>query len=132
MAGVNLVILVGNLGRDPELSYAQNGTAVAKFSIATSEQWKDKATGEKKEQTEWHRIVAFSRLAEICGEYLSKGKQVYIQGRLQTSSWEKDGVTHYATDIIANQMQMLSGNGESANKPAKGVPQEPDDGDIPF
>ena len=132
MAGVNLVILVGNLGRDPELSYAQNGTAVAKFSIATSEQWKDKATGEKKEQTEWHRIVAFSRLAEICGEYLSKGKQVYIQGRLQTSSWEKDGVTHYATDIIANQMQMLSGNGESANKPAKDVPQKPDDDDIPF
>ena len=132
MAGVNLVILVGNLGRDPELSYAQNGTAVAKFSIATSEQWKDKATGEKKEQTEWHRIVAFSRLAEICGEYLSKGKQVYIQGRLQTSSWEKDGVTHYATDIIANQMQMLSGNGESANKPAKDVPKKPDDDDIPF
>jgi len=78
MAGINKVILVGNLGRDPEITYTQSGTAVAKFSIATSEQWKDKATGEKREQTEWHRIVAFGRLAEICGEYLSKGRQVYI------------------------------------------------------
>ncbi len=111
MAGINKAILVGNLGRDPEMSYTPAGLAVAKFSIATSEEWKDKATGEKKEKTEWHRIVTFGRLAEICGEYLSKGKQVYIEGRIQTSSWEKDGITRYSTDIIANTMQMLGPKG---------------------
>ncbi|WDN89488.1 single-strand DNA-binding protein [Desulfosarcina sp. BuS5] len=111
MAGINKAILVGNLGRDPEMSYTPAGLAVAKFSIATSEEWKDKATGEKKEKTEWHRIVAFGRLAEICGEYLSKGKQVYVEGRIQTSSWEKDGITRYSTDIIANTMQMLGPKG---------------------
>lgn len=111
MAGINKAILVGNLGRDPEMSYTPAGLAVAKFSIATSEEWKDKATGEKKEKTEWHRIVAFGRLAEICGEYLSKGKQVYVEGRIQTSSWEKDGITRYSTDIIANIMQMLGPKG---------------------
>jgi len=144
MAGINKVILVGNLGRDPEITYTQSGTAVAKFSIATSEQWKDKATGEKREQTEWHRIVAFGRLAEICGEYLSKGRQVYIEGRLQTSSWEKEGVTRYSTDIIANQMQMLGSPGGQGSRPAprpqgpdshaSQVPSypEPEDDDIPF
>jgi single-strand DNA-binding protein len=147
MAGINKVILVGNLGRDPEISYTQSGTAVAKFSIATSEQWKDKATGEKREQTEWHRIVAFGRLAEICGEYLSKGRQIYIEGRLQTSSWEKDGITRYSTDIIANQMQMLGSPGGQGSRPAapqgsepvsephvSPVPSypEPEDDDIPF
>jgi len=110
--GINKVILVGNLGRDPEISYTQAGTAVAKFSIATSWQWTNKQTGERQEATEWHRVVAFSRLAEICGEYLAKGKQVYIEGRLKTSSWEKDGITRYSTDIIADQMQMLGSRGD--------------------
>jgi single-strand DNA-binding protein len=112
MAGINKVILVGNLGRDPEISYTQAGTAVARFSIATSRQWTDKQSGERREETEWHRIVAFARLAEICGEYLSKGRQVYIEGRLQTSSWEKDGITRYSTDIIAETMQMLGSRGD--------------------
>jgi len=144
MAGINKVILVGNLGRDPEISYTQSGTAVAKFSIATSEQWKDKTTGEKREQTEWHRIVAFGRLGEICGEYLSKGRQVYIEGRLQTSSWEKEGITRYSTDIIANQMQMLGSPGGQGSRPTRQGPTpephasqvpsypEPEDDDIPF
>ena len=87
MAGINKVILVGNLGKDPEVSYTQSGTAVAKFSIATSEKWTDKGTGEKKDKTEWHRITAFGKLGEICGEYLAKGKQVYIEGRLQYGSY---------------------------------------------
>ena len=116
MAGINKAIIVGNLGRDPEMSYTPAGLAVAKFSIATSEEWKDKATGEKKTKTEWHRIVAFGRLAEICGEYLSKGKQVYLEGRIQTSSWEKDGITRYSTDIIANNMQMLGPKGSDYNR----------------
>jgi len=107
MSGINKVILIGNLGRDPEVRYTPDGAAVANFSIATSEQWKDKATGEKKERTEWHRIVAFGKLGEICGEYLSKGKQVYIEGRLQTRSWEKDGVTRYTTEIVASDVQFL-------------------------
>ncbi|MFZ5571425.1 MAG: single-stranded DNA-binding protein [Thermodesulfobacteriota bacterium] len=109
MAGINKAIIVGRLGRDPEIRYTQDGKAVANFSIATSDTWKDKASGEKKERTEWHRIVAFDRLGEICGEYLSKGKQVYIEGRLQTRSWEKDGVTRYTTEIVATDMQMLGG-----------------------
>ena len=109
MAGVNKVILIGNLGRDPEMRYFSDGTAVANFSIATSDEWKDKNTGEKKEKTEWHRIVVFRQLAEICGKYLTKGKQVYIEGKLQTRSWEKDGVTRYTTEIVANEMRMLGG-----------------------
>jgi single-strand DNA-binding protein len=112
MAGVNKVILVGRLGRDPEVSYTASGMAVAKFSLATSEERKDKTTGEKKERTEWHRITAFGKLGEICGEYLAKGRQVYVEGRLQTSSYEKDGVTRYSTDIIASEMQMLGGRGD--------------------
>jgi single-strand DNA-binding protein len=107
MAGVNKVILVGNLGRDPEMRYTPDGTAVASFSVATSDEWKDKTTGEKRERTEWHRVVAFRRLGEICGEYLTKGKQVYIEGRLRTRSWEKDGITRYSTEIEAKTMQML-------------------------
>ena len=105
---MNKVILIGNLGRDPEISYAQsNGTAITKFSIAISEKWRDKITGEIQKRVEWHRITAFGRLAEICGEYLSKGKQVCIVGRIQTSSWEKDGITRYTTAIIASTMKML-------------------------
>jgi len=108
MAVINQAILVGNLGRDPEVRYTPDGKAVANFSIATSEQWRDKDSGERKEKTEWHRIVAFGRLGEICGEYLSKGKQVYIEGRLQTRDWEdKDGNKRYTTEIVALQMQML-------------------------
>ena len=99
MAGVNKVILVGNLGRDPEIRYTPDGTAVANFSIATSREWNDRNTGEKRKQVEWHRIVAFRRLAEICGEYLSKGSQIYIEGHLQTREWDdKDGNKRYTTE----------------------------------
>ena len=106
MASVNKVILVGNLGRDPELKYLASGDAVCNFSIATSETWKDKA-GEKQEATEWHRISAFGKLAEICGQYLKKGSTVYIEGSIKTRKYQKDGVDHYATDIRADRMQML-------------------------
>lgn len=115
MAGINKAILIGNLGRDPEIRYTQDGRAVANFSIATSDEWKDKNTGEKKERTEWHRIVAFGKLGEICGEYLAKGKQIYIEGRIQTRSWEKDGITRYTTEIIADQMRMLGQRMDSAD-----------------
>jgi single-strand DNA-binding protein len=106
MASVNKVILVGNLGRDPEVRYMPNGEAVANFSIATTDNWKDKS-GVKQERTEWHNIVMYRRLAEIAGEYLKKGRPVYVEGRLQTRKWEKDGVTRYTTEIVADQMQML-------------------------
>jgi len=139
---INKAILIGNLGRDPEVRYTQNGTAVANFTIATSEKWKDKNTGEMQERTEWHRIVTFGRLAEICGEYLSKGRQVYIEGRLQTRSWEQEGVTRYTTEIIANDMKMLGPKGSSDSyrpaspSPSKDYPDspypEPQDDDIPF
>ena len=142
MASLNKATLIGNLGRDPEVSYTQGGLAVAKFSIATTETWKDKATGDRKDKTEWHRIVAFGRLAEICGEYLSKGKQVYIEGRLQTSSWEKDGITRYSTDIIASEMKMLgpkaSFETDMPSEPGVPEPQIPvdaesgKDDEIPF
>ncbi|MDD2833410.1 MAG: single-stranded DNA-binding protein [Methylotenera sp.] len=108
MASVNKVILVGNLGRDPEVRYMPNGEAVANFAIATTENWKDKS-GAKQEKTEWHNIVMYRRLAEIAGEYLKKGRPVYVEGRLQTRKWEKDGVTRYTTEIVADQMQMLGG-----------------------
>jgi single-strand DNA-binding protein len=112
--GINKVILVGHLGRDPEVRYAPSGQAIANVTIATSEQWKDKNTGEKQERTEWHRVVFFSRLAEIAGEYLKKGSQVYIEGRLQTRKWQdKDGNDRYTTEIVANDMQMLGGRGGS-------------------
>jgi single-strand DNA-binding protein len=117
---MNKAILIGNLGRDPETSYAQSGMAITKFSIATFEKWKDKNTGEMHARTEWHRITAFGRLAEICGEYLSKGKQVCIEGRIQTSSWEKDGITRYNIEIIASTMKMLgSRNSEGDYRPPK-------------
>jgi single-strand DNA-binding protein len=107
MAGINKVILIGRLGRDPEVRYTPDGAAVANFSIATSDEWTDKASGERKERTEWHRIVAWRKLGEICGEYLSKGRQVYVEGKLQTRSWEKDGVTRYSTEIVASDVQFL-------------------------
>lgn len=111
MAGVNKVILVGNLGNDPEVKYMPSGGAVANISIATSEQWKDKQTGERREKTEWHRVVLFNRLGEIAGEYLRKGSKVYIEGRLQTRKWQKDGVDMYTTEIVGDTMQMLDSRG---------------------
>ena len=109
MAGINKVILVGRLGRDPEVRYTPDGTAVATFSIATSEGWKDKSTGEKKERTEWHRIVAWRRLGEICGEYLSKGRQVYIEGRIQNRDWEdKEGIGKKTTEIVARSVEKMA------------------------
>ena len=112
MAGINKAIIVGNLGRDPEVRYASNGSAIASITVATSEQWKDKNTGEKQERTEWHRISAFGRLAEIMGEYLKKGSQVYIEGRIQTRKWQdQSGQDRYTTEIIANEMQMLGNRG---------------------
>jgi single-strand DNA-binding protein len=109
---LNKVMLIGHLGSDPETRYTPDGTPVCNFSIATSEKWNDKATGEKKERTEWHRIVVWRRLAEICGEYLSKGRQVYVEGKLQTRPWEKDGITRYTTEIIANDVHFLGKRGD--------------------
>jgi single-strand DNA-binding protein len=107
MAGINKVILIGRLGGDPEIRYTNNGTAVANFSLATSTNWTNKS-GEREERTDWHKIVAFGRLGEICGEYLNKGKQVYVEGRLQTRSWEdKDGNKRKTTEVVALQLQML-------------------------
>ncbi|RMF58596.1 MAG: single-stranded DNA-binding protein [Calditrichaeota bacterium] len=114
---VNKVILVGNLGQDPELRYTPNGAAVTTLSLATNEVWKDN-DGNKQERTEWHRVVIWRRLAEIAGEYLKKGSKVYIEGRLQTRSWEKDGVTRYTTEIIADNMTMLDSKGEVGTAPA--------------
>lgn len=112
MPGVNKVILIGNLGSDPELRYTPNGVAVANFSVATSERWNDK-DGKSQERTEWHRIVAWRKLAEIAGEYLKKGRQVFVEGKLQTRSWEdQDGVKRYMTEIIADNIQMLGRRGE--------------------
>lgn len=109
--GINKVILVGNLGADPETRYTPGGAAITSIRIATSEAWKDKQTGEQQERTEWHRVKFFGRLAEIAGEYLKKGSQVYIEGKLRTEEWEKDGVKRYSTDVIADEMQMLGGRG---------------------
>ncbi len=126
--GINKVILVGNLGRDPETRYMPSGGAVTNVSIATSKGWKDKDSGEQKERTEWHRIVFFNKLAEIAGEYLKRGSKVYIEGELRTRDWEKDGQKHYTTEVVASEMQMLDsrgemgGDGSSAGGPAAGAP----------
>ena len=138
MAGLNKVILIGNLGADPEMRYTASGTAVCKFSLATSRKFTGK-DGQKQEKTEWHRIVAWTKLAEICGQYLAKGKQVMIEGRIEYGSYEKDGVKHYTTDIIADNMVMLGGPGgrgqdqDREPEPAFGRPpgDAPED-DIPF
>lgn len=117
MKGVNKAIIVGSLGNDPEIRYTGEGKACASLSVATSEQWKDKQSGEKKEKTEWHRVSAFGRLAEIMGEYLHKGSQVYIEGKLTTRKWQdKQGNDRYTTEIIANEMQMLGGRGDSSTQ----------------
>ena len=109
--GINKVILVGNVGQDPETRYMPNGNAVTNITLATSETWKDKNTGEQQERTEWHRVTFYQRLAEIVAEYVRKGSKLYVEGRLQTRSWEQDGIKRYATDIIANEMQMLDSRG---------------------
>ncbi len=111
MASVNKVIIVGNLGRDPEVRYSPDGAAICNVSIATTSQWKDKSTGERREETEWHRVVFYNRLAEIAGEYLRKGRAVYVEGRLKTRKWQdkETGADRYSTDIVADQMQMLGG-----------------------
>lgn len=146
MASVNRVILIGNLGKDPELRFMPNGDAVCNFSIATTENWKDK-NGQKQEKTEWHNIVIYRKLAEIAGEYLKKGRPVYVEGRLQTRKWQdKDNIDRYTTEVVVNEMQML-GNKSDNNEPRVNTASErqpqpnamPDDGgfetmedDIPF
>lgn len=158
MASVNKVILVGNLGADPETRYMPNGDAVANIRLATTESWKDKASGEKKEITEWHRVVFYRKLAEIVGQYLKKGSAVYVEGRIRTRKWQdKEGQERYTTEIEANEMQMLGGRqnsasssggeteyggsmpssgasgGQRASAPAKKAPSFEDmDDDIPF
>jgi len=107
MASLNKVQIIGNLGKDPELNYTPSGMAVCRFSVATTDTWTDKATGERKDKTEWHRIVVFQKLAENCGKYLTKGSPVYVEGKLQTNSYEKDGINRYATDILASAIQFL-------------------------
>ncbi|MFO1520302.1 MAG: single-stranded DNA-binding protein [bacterium] len=145
-ASVNKVILIGNLGTDPEVRYTPSGSAVANFNIATNENWKGK-DGQDQERTEWHKIVVWGKLAELCGEYLAKGRTVYVEGRLQTRSWDdKDGNKRYTTEIVANTIQFLGGpSGErgkgfsegrpASSKPAMGgadAPPPPMDDDIPF
>ncbi len=128
MASVNKVILVGNLGRDPEVRYNPDGTAMCTVSIATTSQWKDKASGQRREETEWHRVVMYRRLAEIAGEYLTKGRPVYIEGRLKTRKWQDraTGADRYATEIIADQMQMLGGAGQGGGGHAADAPDGTD------
>ena len=150
MASINKVILIGNLGRDPEVRHTPNGAAVCNITIATSRSWKDKTSGEKVEETEWHRVVFYDRLAEVAGEYLKKGRPVYVEGRLKTRKWQdKDGKDNYTTEVVAEQLQMLgdrgagdSGGGQprqaqeqkpqprQASRPASGFDDMDDD--IPF
>ena len=113
MASVNKVILIGNLGRDPEIRYAASGSAICNLTLATSRQWKDRNTGERQEETEWHRVVLYDRLAEIAGEYLKRGSSCYIEGRLRTRKWQdKEGMDRYTTEIIAESMKLLGGRGD--------------------
>lgn len=145
MRGVNKVIVVGNLGADPDVRYSQGGTAICNLSVATKEEWKDKQSGQKQERTEWHKVTLFGRLAEIAGEYLKKGRQVYIEGSLRTEEYEKDGVKHYPTKIIASDLQMLGGGdggGQQRQGGSRGagtqrrqsapIDNQFDDDDIPF
>lgn len=148
---VNKVILLGNLGKDPELKYTPSGQAVTKFSLATSDRWKDKGSGEPQERTEWHNIVCWAKLAETASQYLTKGSSVYLEGRIQTRSWDdKEGKRHYMTEVIANEMVMLGGRGDGQGKgaaraassgarasdapepPYSAPPVEITDDDIPF
>ena len=121
--GINKVILVGNIGKDPEVRYTASGAAITNISVATSESWRDKTSGEQQERTEWHKVVFFNRLAEIAGEYLKKGSQVYVEGSLRTRKWQdQGGQDRYTTEIVANEMQMLGGRGgsEGMDRPAPG------------
>ena len=134
--GVNKCIIVGNLGKEPEMRYTASGGAIANITVATSETWKDKQSGESKEKTEWHKVTFFGKLAEIVGEYLHKGSKVYIEGRLETNKWQdKDGADRYTTSIIAKEMQMLDSK-QSGSQSGNSAPQkqqnEPDFEDIPF
>ena len=130
--GVNKVILVGNLGQDPEIKYMPSGQAVCNISIATTESWNDKTSGEKIEKTEWHRVVFFRRLAEIAGEYLRKGSQVYVEGRLQTRKWQdQSGNDRYTTEIVANEMQMLGGRGSGVASMPNEFSNNPQEESIP-
>ena len=145
MSGVNKAILVGHLGADPEMRHTQSGTAVTSFRLATTERFKDR-NGERQERTEWHRVVAWAKLAEICNTYLKKGKQVYVEGRIQTRQWEdQSGTTRYTTEIVANEMVMLGRAGDSSNDvPSQDFPSDvvaqpsgsgggkSDDDDLPF
>ena len=133
MAGLNKVMLIGNLGRDPEIRYTQQGLAVVNFSIATSESWTDKNTGDRQEKTEWHNIVVFGKQAETCEKYLSKGSKIYVEGRLQTSNYEKEGQTHYMTKIVVSNFQFLGGKqdnqgGGGQYQSGGGGYQKPDSG----
>ena len=134
MASVNKVILIGNLGRGPEVRYTPNGSAVCNISLATTRNWKNRDTGERQEETEWHRVVFYDRLAEIAGEYLKKGKPVYVEGRLKTRKWQgQDGKDNYTTEIIAEQVQLLSGRDGGDRQPRRAeAPRMEDDPDIPF
>lgn len=124
MASVNKVIIVGNLGRDPEVRYSAEGAAVCNVSLATTSQWKDKNSGERREEVEWHRVVFYNRLAEIAGEYLRKGRSIYVEGRLKTRKWQgQDGQDRYTTEIVADQMQMLGGR--DGGDEAQGATQPP-------
>src|SRR5471030_872163 len=126
MASVNKVILIGNLGRDPETRYMPEGGAVTNVTIATSSQWKDKTTGDKKEETEWHRVVFFNRLAEIAGEYLKKGSPIYVEGRLKTRKWtDKEGQERYTTEIVADEMKMLGSRGDGGGSREAPPAREP-------
>lgn len=144
--GINKVILVGNLGQDPDTRYMPNGNPVTNITVATTKNWKDRETGENRDRTEWHRVVFFNRLAEIVNEYLRKGSKVYLEGELRTRQWERDGQKHYTTEIVANEMQMLDSRGDMSSNtsaPSGGPPRrsqneiEPPpeddfDDDIPF
>ena len=141
--GINKVILVGNLGRDPETRYMPSGNAVTNVSVATSKSWKDRDSGEQKDRTEWHRVVFFNRLAEIANEYLKKGSKVYVEGELRTREWEREGQKHYTTEVVANEMQMLDNRGDmpvsntevnptSTTSNFASPPPEDFDDDIPF
>jgi single-strand DNA-binding protein len=131
--GLNKVILIGHLGADPEVRYTANGTAVAKFNLATGESYTDK-DGNRQDKTEWHRIVAWRKLAEICGQYLTKGRLVYVEGSLQTTSWEKEGVKRYTTEIVARDMQMLDSakDRDQFDEPFPPEPSETNETDFPF
>jgi len=136
--GVNKVIIIGNLGKDPEVKFMPNGNSVANVTIATSESWKDKNTGQQQERTEWHRVVFFRRLAEVVGEYVKKGSKIYIEGKLQTRKWQdQSGQDRYTTEIVADQMQMLDSRGQAPQQAQAPAPAMPDgyddfDSDIPF